>query len=306
MAGSMDSSLEPALVALVRDAAALLNAAIRLHMKIRTPHPSEAELTELLDYYYRMKCEASQTRAVHQEVRDVEKVLALLRSESRRSPILEAFEYAQRLEVIIWRRVLPCSPPRVISVPAGFLETPKRLYLPDGSSRLTKASPCPAPDERMIPDDELTEALAKLTESTPTRSKLLDDDVLPIPDFRGMRDGMDAEYHEAIRYLEMSPEDRSRFVLSVSGTAIEWDELRQFAAQELKGKQRRVIELLSDAGGSVPIRDLASDPKIGWQAPYDNAVKSIVRELNTKLKDWRIERQDNELRVKRVSRKPPS
>lgn len=51
----------------------------------------------------------------------------------------------------------------------------------------------------------------------------------------------------------------------------------------LKGKQRRVVELIIEVGGKCLIVNLASDDAIGWKVPYKNAVDGITKALNAKF-----------------------
>jgi hypothetical protein len=71
-------------------------------------------------------------------------------------------------------------------------------------------------------------------------------------------------------------------------------ELREFARTKLKGQERAVIEALCDAGGELPIADLAVEDGVSWDDPvqgFKNAQRRLNRKL--KLKGWRLERQNN-------------
>lgn len=59
-------------------------------------------------------------------------------------------------------------------------------------------------------------------------------------------------------------------------------------AEELPGKQRRVLELLCSHGGQLPLADLANSPGIGWEDPVDDAWNSVMRKLNAKLKEAKL------------------
>ncbi len=93
--------------------------------------------------------------------------------------------------------------------------------------------------------------------------------------------------------------------MSTSGDAARLDgqtqlaTLRNWVADNLKGKQRRVVELLIDNNSKYPLADLANDSQISWQVPYENAWNSMRSALIGKLKQqgYRIERQDNEARL---------
>jgi hypothetical protein len=71
-------------------------------------------------------------------------------------------------------------------------------------------------------------------------------------------------------------------------------DLRDFARSRLKGQERAVIEALCDAGGELPIADLAVVDGVGWDDPFQG-FKDAQRRLNPKLKPegWRLERRNN-------------
>ena len=73
----------------------------------------------------------------------------------------------------------------------------------------------------------------------------------------------------------------------------------------LKGKQRRVVELLISGNCSWPIKDIASDPAIGWKFPYKNAVEGIVKALNKRFGGLRlkINQEANSLRISPISKR---
>lgn len=81
-----------------------------------------------------------------------------------------------------------------------------------------------------------------------------------------------------------------------------FETLKEWAQRELKGKQRRVIELTVDAGGECAISDLAIDSSIEWQAPYDDAFNGIRKALKPKLakQGWCLDRNDNKGRLARI------
>ena len=92
-----------------------------------------------------------------------------------------------------------------------------------------------------------------------------------------------------------------------AGGIANYADLITWASKELKGKQRRCIELLAENKGRMPIPDLAADSKISWEAPYDNAFNSMRQVLNKKLKKagmpFRIQRHDNEARLSEIGQK---
>jgi len=98
-------------------------------------------------------------------------------------------------------------------------------------------------------------------------------------------------------------------VLVANAPAVEptdgYRELAKWAAKKLRRNQRRTVELLAENAGSLPIADVASDEAIRWQAPYDDAVTSLIRELNREGKlpatGWRIYRHDNEIRLEKIN-----
>jgi len=69
---------------------------------------------------------------------------------------------------------------------------------------------------------------------------------------------------------------------------------RKFAHAELKGQERAVIEALCDAGGELPIADLAAVGGVGWDDPF-NGFRNAQQRLNPKLKSlgWTLMRQNN-------------
>jgi hypothetical protein len=78
-------------------------------------------------------------------------------------------------------------------------------------------------------------------------------------------------------------------------------ELRVFARTKLKGQERAVIEALCDAGGELPIADLAILDGVGWDDEFDG-FKNAQKRLNPKLKRicWRLSRQNNAATLNRI------
>lgn len=74
----------------------------------------------------------------------------------------------------------------------------------------------------------------------------------------------------------------------------------------LKGKQRRVVELLITGDGEYPIADLASDDAIKWKAPYKNAVEGMVKALNRKFGNHNllVDQFANALRIAPMNNRP--
>jgi hypothetical protein len=69
-----------------------------------------------------------------------------------------------------------------------------------------------------------------------------------------------------------------------------WADVRTWVDIELKGKQQRLMELLLEDTAAllenravVKLVDIASDPMIDWDSPYDDSFSSIARVLKGKL-----------------------
>jgi hypothetical protein len=78
-------------------------------------------------------------------------------------------------------------------------------------------------------------------------------------------------------------------------------DLRQFARDNLKGQERRVIEVLCDAGGELPIADLAAKDGVGWSDEFEG-FNNAKKRLNRKLKKigWTVARQSNAAKLNRI------
>lgn len=83
-------------------------------------------------------------------------------------------------------------------------------------------------------------------------------------------------------------------------------EIAKWASANLKGKQRRTVELLTENSGVSKLADLA--PALEWEPPYDGAAGGIQTALNKKLKKlgWSISRQDSEFRLSKTIKSEPS
>lgn len=71
-------------------------------------------------------------------------------------------------------------------------------------------------------------------------------------------------------------------------------DLRRFARAELKGQERAVIEALCDAGGELPIADLAVTDGVGWDDPkrgFTNAQRRLKGKLSRQ--GWTLIRHSN-------------
>lgn len=75
--------------------------------------------------------------------------------------------------------------------------------------------------------------------------------------------------------------------------------LLTWAAANLKGGERLLVELLASSPSGVPLADLAV--KLNWQPPWDEAYKSLQRRVNEKLeaahRHYRVNRMDNTARL---------
>ncbi len=71
-------------------------------------------------------------------------------------------------------------------------------------------------------------------------------------------------------------------------------ELRRFARDDLKGQERAVIDAVCEAGGELPIAELAIVAGVNWDDPQQG-FKAAQRRLNPKLKKrlFRIRRRNN-------------
>lgn len=98
-----------------------------------------------------------------------------------------------------------------------------------------------------------------------------------------------------------------RTATTADETAAELSTLKHWVTTELKGKQRRVMELIVEGGGQCPLSEIAIDVQVSWEPPYDDAFNGIRKAVNSKLKKagstWRLERNDNRGRLARVGQK---
>ncbi len=69
--------------------------------------------------------------------------------------------------------------------------------------------------------------------------------------------------------------------------------------QSMKGKQRRVVELVIEAGGNCELSRIALDAEIDWKAPYEDAWESCRQAVNKKLKPYgyKLERHANSAKL---------
>jgi hypothetical protein len=86
-----------------------------------------------------------------------------------------------------------------------------------------------------------------------------------------------------------------------------YQQQRDFATAHLSAKERRIIELVCDHAGICPITDLAKDPAIAWQKPWDDAYASAQGRINRKCRKlkqlWTIQRRGNAATIKFLDRK---
>lgn len=71
-------------------------------------------------------------------------------------------------------------------------------------------------------------------------------------------------------------------------------------ARTLKGKQRRVLEIVIEEGRVAKLCDVASDKVVDWMSPYSE-YNALEYHLNTKLSKlrprWHLKRHDKEIRL---------
>lgn len=89
---------------------------------------------------------------------------------------------------------------------------------------------------------------------------------------------------------------------AATGTQASWLDHATSLLPYLKGKQRRVLELLIEGNGSQPIPSIAFDRQIGWLPPFKDSVCGIIRQLNEKLTGLKVSQFDNNLRLTRRRR----
>lgn len=56
--------------------------------------------------------------------------------------------------------------------------------------------------------------------------------------------------------------------------------------EAMKGNQRTLLELMNEKGGPVEFTEFAKAKGVGWQAPYDDAAKSLIKAVNKKLEPF--------------------
>jgi hypothetical protein len=69
-----------------------------------------------------------------------------------------------------------------------------------------------------------------------------------------------------------------------SGQDQQFATLNEWARENLKGKQLRVLEMVVAGNGTRKIEEIAADGQIGWDEPYDPLWNSARQALNGKLK----------------------
>jgi hypothetical protein len=112
----------------------------------------------------------------------------------------------------------------------------------------------------------------------------------------------DAECRELLNEIDPVPGDSNR--TGAPRQQVQFPELIAFAQAKTKGTERRVIELVCEKAGSCPLADLANDPGIRWEHPWDNAYNKAQGRINKKLRlnrlPWRLYRRDNSAKLKRL------
>jgi hypothetical protein len=90
-------------------------------------------------------------------------------------------------------------------------------------------------------------------------------------------------------------------LINEHGKVLDW------ASRNLKGKQRRVLELAIEGGGQISIADIAMDAQISWHAPFGDSFNGIRKAVNQKLRSaglpFVLERHDNNARLARKGQK---
>jgi hypothetical protein len=78
-----------------------------------------------------------------------------------------------------------------------------------------------------------------------------------------------------------------------------WADPARFAADRLKGNERKLVEMVIGGNGRVPIATIAKE--VGWEKPWDDAFNGTMGRVNKKLKSaklpYRIFRQSNEAHI---------
>ena len=93
------------------------------------------------------------------------------------------------------------------------------------------------------------------------------------------------------------PADKSADAKGGDGDDQAYRELAEWAAEELKGKQRRVVDLLVGNNGMMPIPDLKLACE--WEGDEFGRCKQHVNNKLHKI-GWIVERHDNEARLRQV------
>jgi hypothetical protein len=103
-------------------------------------------------------------------------------------------------------------------------------------------------------------------------------------------------------FLALQGEDLAKLVANASDDAYgsaqaTYRELLQFAKDNMKGGERRIVELVCQNSGECLLANLAADSQIQWSTPYDDAFNSARTRINDKLNagsiPWRLVRKHN-------------
>jgi hypothetical protein len=83
--------------------------------------------------------------------------------------------------------------------------------------------------------------------------------------------------------------------------------LLRFARDKLTGKERAVIEAVCNAGGILPISDLAIKSGVNWKFDANKKFEDVQRRLNQKIKKigWRLSRRGNAANLNAIPAKDP-
>lgn len=108
----------------------------------------------------------------------------------------------------------------------------------------------------------------------------------------------DIERMKILHYRVMDQEAERNQTGSEEDERDDLADLREWAGDELKGKQRKLIELLAD-NQKIPGDTIAREMQ--WEKPWDDSFSSMQTPLNKRLKKlgegWRIQRKDGEVRL---------
>jgi hypothetical protein len=117
----------------------------------------------------------------------------------------------------------------------------------------------------------------------------------PVPGkYRPNRKDLDRAYEAMGTYVSFISALQELFGTQCAGPVVAYPELLEWAEKELRGKERRVVELAA-AKGTYPLRDMAVDAAISWgpdwHHPWDGARRRINHKLSRDCKPHRLVRR---------------